>query len=259
VTEACTDKRLLLHGLLDGELDAANALELEAHLKACPGCAEELERIRELRRTLAAPGLRYAAPERLRARVGAALDAEARTEASREPPVRRRSALWRIAPFAVGGGMAALAASLALVLFIPTAPPTLQRELVSDHVRSLLAQHLTDVTTSDQHTVKPWFAGRVDYSPPVVDLKDQGFPLAGGRLDYVAGKVTAALVYRRRLHVINLFVRPAEGREGAWAGERDGYNLMRWRQGGLEFWAVSDLSRTELEQFRGLFEARTKG
>lgn len=255
MTDTCSDKRLLLHGLADGELDAANALDLEAHLKACPGCAEELERIRELRRTLAAPGLRYAAPEQLRARVGATLDAEV----GRGRPVRRRSALWRFAPFVAGGGLAALAASLALVLFIPPAPPALQRELVSDHVRSLLAQHLTDVTTSDQHTVKPWFAGRVDYSPPVVDLKDQGFPLVGGRLDYVDGKVTAALVYRRRLHVINLFVRPAEGRDGAWASERDGYNLLRWRQGELEFWAVSDLNRTELEQFSRLFEARTKG
>jgi anti-sigma factor RsiW len=92
----------------------------------------------------------------------------------------------------------------------------------------------------------------------VVDLKDQGFPLVGGRLDYVDGKVTAALVYRRRLHVINLFVRPAQGRDGTWAGERDGYNLLRWRQGGLEFWAVSDLNRTELEQFSRLYAARTK-
>jgi anti-sigma factor RsiW len=255
VTEACSDKRLLLHGLVDGELDAANTLELEAHLKACPGCAEELERIQALRRTLAAPGLRYTAPERLRARVAAALDAEV----GGGRPARSRSALWRIAPVAAGAGMAALAACLALVLFIPPVPPALQRELVSDHVRSLLAQHLTDVTTSDQHTVKPWFAGRVDYSPPVVDLKEQGFPLAGGRLDYVDGKVTAALVYRRRLHVINLFVRPAEGLDGAWSGERDGYNLLRWRQGGLDFWAVSDLNQTELEQFRRLFETRTKG
>jgi anti-sigma factor RsiW len=254
MTDACSDKRLLLHGLVDGELDAANMLELEAHLSGCPGCAGELARLRALRRTLAAPGLRYAAPDRLRASVAAALE----TASGGGRPVRSRSPLWRIAPFAVAGGMAALAASLALVLFVPPAPVPLQRELVADHVRSLLARHLTDVTTSDQHTVKPWFAGRVDYSPPVVDLKDQGFPLVGGRLDYVDGKVTAALVYRRRLHVINLFVRPAQGRDGTWAGERDGYNLLRWRQGGLEFWAVSDLNRTELEQFSRLYAARTK-
>ena len=257
MTEACPDKRLLLHGLIDGELDAANALELEAHLKDCAGCTGELERLQALRQMLAAPALRYSAPEGLRARITAAIEAEGRRG--------RRAATtgWsvrKIAPFLVGGGVTALAASLALVMFMPAAPaPSLERDLVDDHVRSLLAQHLTDVTSTDQHTVKPWFAGRVDYSPPVVDLKDEGFPLTGGRLDYVDGKVTAALVYRRHLHVINLFVRPAAGRDGAWAGSRDGYNLVRWRKGGLEFWAVSDLNRTELEQFKSLFETRAAG
>jgi anti-sigma factor RsiW len=254
MTSACPDKRLLLHGLVDGELDAANALELEAHLKDCAGCAEELERIKALRRTLAEPALRYPAPERLRARIAAAIQAEGGR--SRRAAGRGFS-LKALTPFLAGGAIAALAAGLALVMITPVAPePALERELVDDHVRSLLAQHLTDVTSTDQHTVKPWFAGRVDYSPPVVELKDQGFPLAGGRLDYVDGKVTAALVYRRRLHVINLFVRPAAGRDGAWAGTHEGYNLLRWRQGGLEFWAVSDLNRAELEQFRDLYVQR---
>ena len=256
MSEACPDRRLLLHGLIDGELDAANALELEAHLEGCAGCRRELERLRVLRRRLAEPAIGYPAPEGLRARITAAVEAEDAGE-------RRMKTVWsvrRFAPFVLGGGMAALAVSLALVLFSPAAPPlTLERELVDDHVRSLLAQHLTDVASTDQHTVKPWFAGRIDYSPPVVDLKEQGFPLAGGRLDYVDGKVTAALVYRRRLHVINLFVRPASGRDGGFETSRDGYNLVRWRKGGLEFWAVSDLNRTELEQFRDLFEQRAGG
>ena len=256
MSQACPDKLLLLHGLIDGELDAANALELEAHLKGCAGCTQELERLQALRRRLADPAIGYAAPQGLRAKIAAAMEAEG----ARERRTKTGWSAWRVAPFVLGGGMAALAASLALVVFRPAAPSlTLERELVDDHVRSLLAQHLTDVTSTDQHTVKPWFAGRVDYSPPVVDLKAQGFPLAGGRLDYVDGKVTAALVYRRRLHVINLFVRPAEGRDGSWAGEREGYNLLRWRQSGLEFWAVSDLNRTELEQFRDLFEQRAGG
>jgi anti-sigma factor RsiW len=257
MSDACPDKRLLLHGLIDGELDAANALGLEAHLQGCAGCTEELARLQALRRRLAEPALSYPAPEGLRARITAAITAEDARERRMKPGWSVR----RLAPFVLGGGMAALAASLALVVFRPAAPSlTLERELVDDHVRSLLAQHLTDVASTDQHTVKPWFGGRVDYSPPVVDLKDQGFPLAGGRLDYVDGKVTAALVYRRRLHVINLFVRPASGRaDAAFETSRDGYNLVRWRKGGLEFWAVSDVNRTELEQFRDLFEQRAGG
>lgn len=256
MSNACPDKLLLLHGLIDGELDAANALALETHLKGCAGCARELERLQALRQRLADAQVGYPAPEGLRAKITAALEAERRGEP-------RRPTVWsvrRLAPVVLGAGMAALAASLAMVVLLPAAPSlTLERELVDDHVRSLLAQHLTDVASTDQHTVKPWFAGRVDYSPPVVDLKAQGFPLTGGRLDYVDGKVTAALVYRRRLHVINLFVRPASGRDGGVETSRDGYNLVRWRKNGLEFWAVSDLNRTELEQFRDLFEQRAGG
>jgi anti-sigma factor RsiW len=255
MSSPCPDRSPLLHGLVDDELDAAHALELEAHLAGCPSCAAERERLRALKATLADPALHYAAPDALRRRVVAALDAEARGRRHVRRPGWRLS---RLAPWLAGGGAAALAASLALVLSLPAAPP-LDRELVDDHVRSLLAQHLTDVVSEDRHTVKPWFAGRIDYSPPVVDLKDQGFPLAGGRLDYVDGKVTAALVYRRRLHVINLFVRPAKAGYGAGLSSHDGYHVLSWRQGALEFWAVSDLDPTGLEQFRDLFRARAGG
>jgi anti-sigma factor RsiW len=258
MSEPCPDKLLLLHGLVDDELDAANALELEAHLKTCPGCAAELDRLRALKATLADPALRYAAPEPLRARITAALDAEARGSRAGWRPKWR---FGRLGALIGGGGIAAAAAaSLALVVFLPMlSMASLDRQVVDDHVRSLLAQHLTDVVSEDRHTVKPWFAGRIDYSPPVMDLKDQGFPLAGGRLDYVDGKVTAALVYRRKLHVINLFVRPEKAAYGQGVSSLQGYNVVRWRAGGLEFWAVSDLNTAELEQFRDLFKARAAG
>jgi anti-sigma factor RsiW len=134
-------------------------------------------------------------------------------------------------------------------------------EVVASHVRSLLVDHLTDVATSDQHTVKPWFNGKIDFAPPVVDLAREGFPLAGGRVDYIGGRVVAALVYKRQSHVINLFVWPASS-DGATAtvrttASRDGYNLENWRVGGLNFWAVSDGNADDLARFRDAFSNQT--
>jgi anti-sigma factor RsiW len=154
-----------------------------------------------------------------------------------------------------------IAASLALVLAMPQLTTTsMQDQLVASHVRSLLANHLVDVQTSDRHVVKPWFNGKIDFAPPVVDLADRGFPLVGGRLDYIDGKTVAAIVYRRRLHSVNLFIRPAQGLLPAvgFTSRHDGYSLVRWTQGGLEFWAVSDIEPEELNQFRTAFEGRTK-
>ena len=270
---ACQDKLLLLHGLVDDELDAANSLAIEAHLKSCPGCSEELARIEAVRRTLAGASLGHRAPDALRNRIDQQLAEaapRARPLASQRPPEVAPSR-WQPAGgaaaiasrgrWASGGAVMGLAASLALVFAMPQLTTTnMQDQLVASHVRSLLANHLVDIPTSNRHVVKPWFNGKIDFAPPVVDLADRGFPLVGGRLDYIDGKTVAAIVYHRRLHSVNLFVRPADAvlPEVGFTTRHDGYSLVRWSRGGLEFWAVSDIEPAELNQFREAFEARTQ-
>ena len=243
----CADKEALLSALVDGELDAANAQQLEAHLRTCPRCAEVLADLQALRVRLREDDLRYRAPGALRAKIGATLDAEA-------APRRRiaRGPIW-----ALGGAAAGAAASFAVMLSTAAAP-ALETQLVENHVRSTLASHLVDVAASDRHVVKPWFNGRIDFAPPVPDLADAGYPLAGGRLDYVQGRVVAAVVYRRNRHVINLFAWPADRRPTLPrpGSEHDGYAMVNWRDQGLQFWAVSDIDPADLRAFRRAYEAR---
>ncbi|HTI87723.1 MAG TPA: anti-sigma factor [Alphaproteobacteria bacterium] len=241
----CTNENLLLlHAYLDGELDAANTVHFEDHLETCALCRTELERQREMRRAIRGPGVAHAAPDDLRRRIEAAIAAETGI-AEPAPLPKPRSSWWPTA------GALALAASLALFLALPQPGPAIQEQLVDSHVHSLLAQHLTDVQASDQHTVRPWFSGKVDVAPPAVDLAHEGFPLVGGRLDYVGNRVVAAMVYKRDQHVINVYVRPASDRQdlSPQAETYRGYNLCQWRQHGTEFWAVTDASRAELEAF----------
>jgi anti-sigma factor RsiW len=247
----CADAEILLHALVDGELDAGHARDVEAHVAGCAACAEKLKAFRAMRAAMAQASLKEFAPARLRGRIEAALPlSPSRAVPSREflQPSRRTF----FGGFAAGTALsAAIAASLVVTVFRNDQERTVANEVVSAHIRSLQAGHLVDVETSDQHTVKPWFNGKLDVAPPVIDLTAQGFTLLGGRLDYIDGEPVASIVYQRRKHIINLFVAQRLGARRASAKTEtiQGYNVRHWSEEGLDFWAVSDLAADELNEF----------
>jgi anti-sigma factor RsiW len=242
--------------LIDGEIDAAHAAEVEAHVAGCAACAAARADALALRTALHADGVRAAAPDRLHARLDAAVRAATAPVPSRGPAPARRlePAFWGLG----GAGAAIAACAVVLVMAVPAVQTAdLEHEIVASHVRSQLAGHLIDVATSDQHVVKPWFGGKIDFSPPVIDLAPQGFPIVGGRLDYIGGRTVAAVVYRRGRHVINLFIWPDGKTLGPdEASPGDGYTLLHWTRGGMTFWAISDVNEADLKTFRQLVEAR---
>ena len=245
----CNEAEILLHALLDGELDAGHAREVESHMESCPSCAAQLRAYGELQRAMPAAPLRYTAPAGLRRRIERALPSA---------PPRASSRRSVLKGFAMGTALsAAMAATLVIAVIRTDQDQRVLGDVLSAHVRSLQGDHLTDVRTSDQHTVKPWFNGKVDVAPPVVDLTAQGFTLLGGRLDYIDGKAVASIVYRRRTHVINLFVAQdaASAHRGAKLDTMQGFNIRRWSAQGLEFFAVSDVNAEELQEFVEKFEA----
>lgn len=243
---ACADQELLLGGLIDGELDAANTALVEAHVARCEGCREELERLQAVRNLLHADGIRHRAPEDLFGQIASMR--ELSSPAANENKLRT----W-FAPAAIG----ALAASLAMITFVTPAQQqsVLDDQIISSHVRSLQPGHLTDVETTNQHIVKPWFNGKIDFAPPVPELSDRGFPLAGGRLDSINGKTVAAIVYHRRLHTINVFAWRGESRRRSFV--EDGFAIEEWSEDGLNFAAVSDIPADELRQFTSLYRSRS--
>jgi anti-sigma factor RsiW len=240
---ACEEFFLLIQADLDGELDAAATAALAAHIADCPGCAELQRDLTALSSRLRAEIRPHAAPAALRRSLEARL--------LPAPPPAPSGFRRRLVPFASFGAGAAIAACLALLLL--PAGADRDAELVGDHIRALQPGHLTDVLSTDQHTVKPWFDGRIDYAPPVRDFSSSGFPLVGGRLDYLGGRPVAALVYRRDKHIIDLFVWPDAGTAKPAASVVNGYNVVAWAGGGMRFRAVSDLNPTELGQFAGLW------
>ena len=247
----CAECEILLHALIDGELDAGHARDVEVHAATCPGCAGKLRAFRAMREAMAQASLKEAAPASLRRRLEAALPrpvAPPRATAKTSLPSRRSF----FGGFALGTALsAATAASIVLTVFRSDREQTIADEIVSAHIRSLQPGHLMDVETSDQHTVKPWFDGKVDVAPPVLDLTAAGFTLLGGRLDYIDGEPVASVVYRRRKHIINLFVAQRLGTRHAFVTARtvQGYNVRHWSDQGLDFWAVSDLDGEELGEF----------
>jgi anti-sigma factor RsiW len=248
----CDEARPLLDAYIDAELPVAKREALREHLADCAECGPEVAAIERLRNEIRLSAPVYRAPASLRADIRSALGRETGA------PVTARAPGWL-----------AYAASLLLAVMVGSGGTWLisgerQQNLVADeiidsHLRSLLADHLTDVQSSDKHTVKPWFAGRTDLSPPGVDLASEGFPLVGGRLDLVAGKPVPALVYRAGKHVINVFLLPARPGDLAETITRRGYTLRHWTVGDLGYWAVSDAASDEFNKFERAFRRAAGG
>ena len=249
----CDEVHPRLDAYLDGELAEAERTPLREHLQSCPDCGPDMAALERLHDGIRRSAPIYRAPDVLRSQIRFAL--------------RREAAPTVPASLPHAPGWLAYAASILLAIAVGSGgtfvilgerqTDATDTEILDSHLRSLLGTHLTDVASSDQHTVKPWFAGRTDLSPPAVDLAAEGFPLVGGRLELISGKPVPALVYKRREHVINLFVMPASRSDRGETLTRHGYNLRHWDEGDLGFWAVTDAGPTELAEFEHLFRAAT--
>jgi anti-sigma factor RsiW len=239
----CSQERIELY--FDGELDAAQQEEFRLHVTECPACSGIYSRLLEQRAEIRSGALYHEAPPDLLNSVRRALRSE---------PLPARTGYWR--PLAIAASLL-LVASVGWNIFqlrSHRAATDLTQTILDDHLSSLIGSHLLDVVSSDQHTVKPWFAGKLDFSPEVKDLAEQGFPLAGARVDYIAGRRVAALIYHRRQHVISVFIWPDAAAVESGPVVRNGYNLLRWNAAGMAYWAVSDASATELSNLRSLLQ-----
>jgi anti-sigma factor RsiW len=244
----------LLHALLDGELDAANARKMEAHVASCARCDTELSEYRKMRRAMSVPSMSYQAPAGLRRRLVGPPRVAA--PSSTNGSARR----YTLRGFAMGGILSsAIAACLMLFVVQNQEDQRIVGDAISAHLRAVQGQHLMDVVSTDEQAVKPWFNGRLGMAPPVIDLRSLGCALAGGRIDYVNGTPVAAIVYRRGDHVINLFVSQAVKSGGDGTVERvQGLSVWRWARSDLGFVAVSDVSGAELQEFGDQFVAALK-
>jgi anti-sigma factor RsiW len=276
----CNEARPLVQAYVDDELDLTGSLDVERHVAECAVCRHEYEGQWALRQALTDAPLYYQAPAELRRRVQAAVHQEERTavsgrarslagtQAGNSVLARDRSAMSGrdsvLAPRGLLYRWLGLAAALILVACLgwgvgryqasTAQPDTIGQEVLASSLRSMMAGPLTDVQSSDQHTVKPWFAGKLDFSPTVRDFTVQGFPLTGGRLDYIGSRPVAALVYRHQQHVINLYTWPAQAAADTPVQQHgyQGYHVFSWTQGGMNYWAASDMDAGELEQFAQL-------
>ncbi|MDB5757288.1 MAG: zinc-finger family protein [Burkholderia sp.] len=249
----CVEFQSLIAAYVDEELPVQDMLRASSHLSGCPDCNEDYRQMLQLRDTVRTHASSHATPRHLAGRIRMDLK-RARKAGSGTLRLPQLSQLpWRWISAGFASGCAAMFAIVLGLHAMPSSPnAALDEELVASHYRSLLVDHLTDVASSDQHTVKPWFTGKVDFSPPVPDLAAEGYALAGGRMDYLAHRPVVALAYRHRQHVINLFIWPDDGRNTGKAGTMQGFQLVHWSQSGMNYWLVSDLNADELAQFREL-------
>jgi len=263
---SCRTTRESLDAYIDAELPADRAAAVAEHLTACASCSSEYESMLNTIKALRTRLGRYSAPDVLRARVRSAVVGAAAAPAEANAPVRARRTTWHgasraslaataavlVIGVALGSGLTLVARNDASDRTIPVA-----QQVLTSHIRSLMPDHFTDVRSNDQHNVKPWFNGRVDLSPVVPRLDDQGFPLIGGRVDYIDGRSVGVVVYGRRQHVINSFSWPSRSAGSAPISETaaNGYTMLSWRRNGVERWVVSDLNATELRSFSSLLQA----
>lgn len=246
----CETARQLTSAHLDNELTVSESLEMERHLRICPECRAQLQGLQALSEAMKKHAIYFAPRAGLEERISAAVAQE--TLSTRNP--NTRSGWWKWSGWQLGLSFAFIVlifSNLFLYRAIPNSEERVANDAIASHVRSLMTAHSIDVVSSDQHTVKPWFNGKVDFSPPVNDFSAQGFPLIGGRVDYVAGRPVAVAVYRRRQHPIDLYVWPAGGSPDNSVKNlsQQGYNIVHWTRGGMIFWAVSDVANTDLKEF----------
>ena len=250
----CTEAQYLLHAYIDAELDVANGLEVEQHLQKCPDCQRDYHDCQALRTAIRSDALYFQTPELLQKRVQSSL------RKKEQLPTLSRVVPWKWLSVAAALLFAAFGIwGLMQLGSTPSGQNNMAQQVLDSHVRSLMASHLIDVPFSNQHNIKPWFEGKLDFSPPVIDLTTQGFTLIGGRLDYLDNQPVAAIVYKCGNHVINFFVWPATRRNGPEpiSTTLQGYNLIYWKAYGMNCWAVSDLNLSEMQQFAQLIEQRT--
>lgn len=250
----CTESRSRLHAYLDQELDLPSVVAIDQHLASCAACKAIFTQQSALQSGIRKHAVYHSAPAGLADRIRSQIGAAAR-EASAKAP---RSA-WRWAELRRLLQLGAAFAATAVVSWIaaieytrPRGDELIVEQVVSGHARSVVTSHLADVASSDQHTVKPWLSSKLDFSPPATDLTGAGFPLVGGRVDYIGNRPVAALVYRHREHLINVFVWPerSAGRTApTQSASRQGYNVLHWTDAGLAFWAISDLNAAEMKTF----------
>lgn len=247
----CREIQANVHAYIDGELDLTGSLELERHLQTCTACSQYHKNNAGIQAALRSPALYYPAPKSTMLNIHSVIQRESRSEN------RSKTLFVRLAVTSAFASV--LFGAVYLLPRLNSAnEASIQRDVVACHIRSLMVNHLADVISTDQHTVKPWFNGKLDFSPPVFDLKKEGFPLIGGRLDYLDEHAVSVLIYSKHKHIINLFVwqKKTDGRSGLspiTEFTRQGFHVVRWIQSDLQFWAVSDLNTAGLSEFARQF------